>query len=176
MKMIGLKKSSFFFVLIFLPLTATGCFTNRYLTEWPNWELYPRPLQSSLQAELPQVVKIMEPSSDIPENIRKFSGVWHGSLGKRGGLDMKLAVEEIRRDGGSYSASVVYAMASERKEIEPVVYRLKGTFVGSELQVSLPGEKEMVFYRKGSRSWLINAKLVRVHGVWWAIGSLRKQE
>lgn len=89
---------------------------------------------------------------------------------------MKLAVEEINQDGDIYVANVVYAIASERKKIEPSIYRLKGTFVDNELQVVLPDEKEMVFYRKGSRGWLINAKLVKIQGTWWAIGSLRKQE
>ncbi|WDP92300.1 MAG: hypothetical protein HUN04_22280 [Desulfobacter sp.] len=170
------KMIPIFLVSILLFFTTAGCLKNRYLTEWPPWELYPKPLESSLHAKLPQDIKIIAPSSTTPERIKMFSGSWHGSLGRRGGLDMKLAVEEIKKDGDIYVANVVYAIASERKKIEPTVYRLKGIFVDNELQIGLPGEKEMVFYRKGSRSWLINAKLVKIHGSWWAIGSLRKQE
>ena len=176
MKPIRLKRISVSLVLLSILLTITACAKNKYLTEWPSWELYPRNLQSSLEAKLPQDIRIVEPTTAIPEKIRDFSGIWHGSLGKRGGIDMKLAVEEIKQDGDIYTAKVVYAIASERRKIEPTIYKLKGKFSNYELQIALPGEKEMVFYRKGSRRWLINAKLVKITGTWWAIGSLRQQD
>ena len=53
---------------------------------------------------LPGDVKVVEPSADVPDAIRRFHGTWEGQWD--GKLDHMLIVEKVAAEG---SATVVYA-------------------------------------------------------------------
>jgi hypothetical protein len=166
----------FLFSMILACVSSTSVNKNPHFTQWPDFQpkIKAGPSQSSMLSSLPQDVKILEPSMDIPIAIRKCSGVWYGNTDRYKTTDIKLAVEEIKREGENYVARVIFAVASGRRKWEPKVFRLNGEFVQNELQIVLPGEKEMVFFRirpDGN----IDVKWIEINSEKWALGVMVKQ-
>ncbi len=164
-------------LFLFSVISACVSATNPYSKKWPDFQnkIISGPSQSSMLASLPQDIKIMEPSDDIPNAIKKCSGVWYGNTDRHKTTDMKLAVEEISQKGDTYVARVVYAVASGMRKWEPKVFRLNGDFVKNELQVTLPGEKEMIFFRSRSDGKL-DVKWIEINSKKWAVGVMIKQD
>ena len=164
--------------LVFLFFAILGCAsTNPYSNTWPDFQhkIQSGPSQSSMLASLPKDIKIIEPSSNIPVAIQKYSGIWYGNIDRHKTTDMKLVVEQIKQEGDSYVAIIIYAAASGRRKWEPTVLKLNGIFVNNELQVVLPGEKEMVIYRVRSDGNL-DVKWIEINNKdRWAVGVMVKQ-
>jgi len=57
----------------------------------------------SIDVPLPENIKIIPPSSEVPKEIAAFSGTWEGNW--EGKLDAKLIVEEIN----SNQAKIIYS-------------------------------------------------------------------
>ena len=162
---------------VFLFLTTSACVQkNVYQNKWPDFQhkIKAGPTESRIVVDLPQNIKIIDPSHDIPPAISKCSGIWHGNVDRHKTTDMKLAVEEIYSDGNTYSARIVYATASGRRNWKPIILNLKGKFVNNELQVVLPGDKEMVFYRIRTDGKL-DVKWIEIDSKKWAVGVMVKQ-
>lgn len=77
---------------------------------------------------LPADVRVIAPSAnDVPERLAAFSGTWAGRYtyaGVPGGRhattqEITLVVERIRREGGTYRASVIFSWDSKMQPFEP---------------------------------------------------------
>lgn len=80
-----------------------------------------------LPVPVPPDLKVVPPSSDIPQDRAAFSGIW---VGKWGNLDTALVVEELATSG----ARIVYAWGTNANVPRAGWTRLNAEFAGSELR------------------------------------------
>jgi len=82
-------------------------------------------------APLPEDVKIVRPAEDVPDSLRRFSGVWKGKWA--GEMDHVLVVEAVLASG---KASIVYAWGdSSRWKITRGWTRTTATISGDKIDV-----------------------------------------
>lgn len=150
----------------FIPINTIGLvnvriedFGSQFLIGLPGGPITGLAITSPQQAgvSLPDDVRIFPPPRDVSQDEAAFSGKWAGELkGKwrglvEGSLPHILVVEEIRRDSsvGTATAIVVFGWGTAPWwSVSPGWYRLRGTFEGSLLHLTLPSGAQ-VTYRIG---------------------------
>ncbi len=110
---------------------------------------------------LPDDVRIFPPTQDVSQNEAAFSGKWAGELkGKwrgvvEGSLPHLLVVEEIRRESsvGTTTAIVVFGWgAAPWWSVSPGWYRLRGTFEGNVLHLTLASGAQVTYWMSSDGS------------------------
>ncbi|MEM7403669.1 MAG: dienelactone hydrolase family protein [Pseudomonadota bacterium] len=103
-------------------------------TPWPDYmpRLKAAISENTVDAKLPENVRVVAPEANVPAEHARFSGLWSGWACRSQFCDVKIAVERV----DEASATVVYARAYLGSGTPHD--RLRGRFKDGELHGSLP--------------------------------------
>lgn len=86
---------------------------------------------SAADVPLPDKIEFVQPTADLPENVRKFLGRWEGKWGTE--LDHIFIVTSVSASG---SAEAIYAYGDAPKwQVQKDWHRVKGTIAGNKLEL-----------------------------------------
>lgn len=159
--------SKMFLGAVFIALLLFVPDNSEAKTDWPGFQnsLKPLPSKSSNKAELSADISIMKPASNVPDEYKKYSGLWNGWACRKQACDVKVAVEKLEAKSGSGVIAIADSQSGNH------VWKVSFSYSDGELVAGLSNGDTVVIAMRSDGN--LNIKKTKSNGS-WIVGLLSK--